>query len=317
MKKLIIFFAIFLFADEKLIISQFQNLKPFYYKNQFVNLKLKSIVAEGNLSITSNNVTIATKTDDNITYYSDINFTLNDKFPILKLTLNDGNVTYEENLTINSQIQNLNAPTNFCGVLSNDFKLKNPMLINYDDKFNILSFDIEGNGNLKDFHLGFDKEKLVPKSKTEFSYSALVPINKNNFNIVYFNLNNFKTIPLTLHIKDEKISTQTDIKPMDKSKIYIIDSLLGGVLVLFIALYWYRKKVIYMILIVLAIASLVFFNYPKPTIVLTKGEKIQILPFKNSTVFMVVGIDTKVKVLNEKNGYKKILFNNKIGWVKQ
>ncbi len=74
MKKLIIFFAIFLFADEKLIISQFQNLKPFYYKNQFVNLKLKSIVAEGNLTITSQNVTIATKTDDNITYYSDINF---------------------------------------------------------------------------------------------------------------------------------------------------------------------------------------------------------------------------------------------------
>ena len=318
MKKLLIFFAIFLFADEKLIISKFQNLKPFYYNHQFVNLKLKTIVAEGNLTIQSDkNVSIKTSTDDNITYYSDINFTLNNHFPILQLILNDKNVTYEENLTINSQIQNLNAPNHFSGVLSSDFKIKNPMLLSYDDKYNIISFDIEGNGNLYDFHLGLKNEKLISKNKNQYSYSALTPLNQNQFNIIYFDMNNFKTIKLNLHIKDETISTQTDIKPMNKSKIYIIDSLLGVVLVLFIILYWYRKKIIYIILIVLVILSLVFFNYPKPTIILHSGDKIHILPFENSTVFMVVGMDTKVKVLNEKNGYKKIEFNNKIGWVKQ
>jgi hypothetical protein len=43
---------------------------------------------------------------------------------------------------------------------------------------------------------------------------------------------------------------------------------------------------------------------------------VHILPFKNSTVFLVVQSPKKVKVINKRDGYKEILFNNKIGWIK-
>jgi hypothetical protein len=66
----------------------------------------------------------------------------------------------------------------------------------------------------------------------------------------------------------------------------------------------------------LSIGSLVFLNWPKQEIFLKKGEKVHILPFKNSTVFLVVKTQTKVKVINKVDGYKEILFQNKVGWVK-
>jgi len=46
------FFLVSLYANEKLIIAKIENLKPYYYNNQIVNLKLKIITAtDGNLSI--------------------------------------------------------------------------------------------------------------------------------------------------------------------------------------------------------------------------------------------------------------------------
>ena len=83
MKKIVfLLFAVFLFADEHLILSNFQNLKKIYYNHQIVHLNLKTLSAQnGNIIIKSSYpVNIKTTTDDNVSYNSEIIFELNNTF---------------------------------------------------------------------------------------------------------------------------------------------------------------------------------------------------------------------------------------------
>jgi len=326
MKKIIfLFFIVFAFADEHLILSKFQNLQEFYYNNQIVHLKLKTISAQnGDILISSNYpIEVNTSTDDNITYFSNISFELNNTFPEFNVSLKNNGIKLDEiSININSKIRNLTPPNNFCGILAKDVNITNPILSDYNSDKNILYFDVSfKDANVKDFI--FDKKvdftlKDKNGSNSIYSYSALVPKNQNIFIINYFNIanNKYEKIPLNVKLNDEKVSTQVDLNPVNKTRIYIINAILGALILLWLLLYYYRKKTIYIILIILAISCLIFLNWPKPEIILEKGKQIHILPFNNSTVFLVIGIPTKVKVLDEKNGYKEILFNNKIGWVK-
>jgi len=322
-------FVILLFAQEKLIIMHFEGLNPYYYKHQIVHLTLKSITGENGifrLNSDQNNTLITTSTDDNITYISHISFQLQNKFPTFFATLQDENSTIldEENITPNSSIETLNPPNNFCGVLANELNISQQVLSPYDDKNNIIYWTISSqNGNLNDFNITSLKEAklyFVEKNNTyeKYSYSALVPKNKREFDIAYFNLkdNTYKNIKFDVKLRNESVSTQTDIKPINKTNLQLINVALIVILLIYLVLFIYKRKISYIILIILIGLSLWFLNKPKQTIILTQGTKIQILPFKNSTVFMVIGIDTKVTVLNKKDGYLKIKFNNHIGWVK-
>jgi len=326
MKKLIfLFFAVFAFANEHLILSKFQNINKFYYNHQIVHLTLKTISAQkGNIVIKSNYpIEVNTTTNDNITYFSNISFELNNTFPEFNVSLENNGVTLDEiGINVNSEIRNLTPPKNFCGVLAKEINITHPALSDYNEDTNILYFDVSfKDANDKEFT--FNKKvdfSLKDKNSTTslYSYSALVPKNQNSFVISYFNTltNKYEKIPINVRLDNEQVSTQTDLNPVNKTKIYIIDGVLGSLILLWLLLYYYRRKIFYLVLIVLTIASLIFLNWPKPEITLHVGEKVHILPFNNSTVFVIIAIPTKVKVLNERNGYKQIELNNKIGWVK-
>jgi hypothetical protein len=326
MKKIIILFLfIFSFANEHLILSKFQDIQQFYYNHQIVHLKLKTISAQnGDIVVSSDYpIEVNTSTDDNITYFSNISFELNNTFPEFNVFLENNGINLDEiNININSKIRNLTPPKNFCGVLAKEVKVKNPVLSDYNSSDNILYFDISFNdANTNDF-VFYKKVDFTLKDKNGsnsiYSYSAIVPKTKNSFLINYFNIldNRYENIPINVKLSNEKVSTQVDLNPINKTRIYIINAILGGVVLLWLLLYYYKRKLIYIILIILAIIPIIFLNWPKQEIILEKGEKVHILPFRNSTVFMVLTTPTKVKVINKKNGYKEILFNNKIGWVK-
>ena len=324
MRIILIFLAVFLFANEKLLIAKFSNLKPYYYNNQIVELHLNIISAkDGKIELFDDYNRSYEVRDDN-GYFSDIIFKLEDKFPIFTIKLSEENKTLDKiDLRIDSQIKYLHPPKGFCGVLAKDIKITDMILANYDENSNIVYWTITTkNGNTEDFKLGLKNERLYfldkNNSYSSYSYSAIVPINKRNFKFNYFNLEKEKYIPMSFSIKlkNETISTQTDIKPMTKSNIYLIDTLLGIITLLWIVLFIYRRKIIYIILIIISILILLFFNFPKKEIILQEGTQLHVLPFKQSTIFLVLGMDTKVKVLKEKNGYKKIEFNKYIGWIK-
>jgi hypothetical protein len=326
MKKIIFFFLfIFVFADEHLILSKFQDIQEFYYNHQIVHLKLKTISAQnGNIVVQSNYpIEINTSTDDNITYFSDISFELNNTFPEFNVSLENNGIKLDEiNINVNSEIRNLTPPKNFSGILAKKVNVTHTVLSDYNSSDNILYFDILfDDANINDFNF-YKKVDFALKDKNNttliYSYSAIVPKNKNSFVVNYFNIidNKYENIPINVQLSDEKVSTQVDLNPVNKTRVYIINAILGGLILLWALLYFYKRKLIYIILILLSIGSLVFLNWPKQEIFLKKGEKVHILPFKNSTVFLVVKTQTKVKVINKVDGYKEILFQNKVGWVK-
>ena len=318
----------YIFGDERVLISHFENPKQTYFNNQIIHLKLKTITAEnGNISIVSDSpiLEINSIKEDNSTYLSTITFQLKDRrFPIFTIYFNDENNSKigEEKISLNSKIEVLNPPKNFSNILAKNMEVKNPVLSDYDENNNILYFNVLFNdANSRDFKfnkiLDFD---LIEGNKTEenFRYSAIVPKQETDFKIIYFNTidGEYKTIFFSTKLKDETISTQTDIKPIVTTQIYLIDAVLIGLILLWILLYYYKRKWIYIILILLAIGSLIFFNLPKKEITLKTGKQIHILPFEQSTIFMTTEIPTKVTVLNRKGEYIKIEINNKIGWVK-
>jgi len=330
MKILFPFFLVitYLFGNEKLLISHFENQKTIYYNYQIIHLKLKTITAEnGNISIVSDSPIkkIKIEKEDNSTYLSTITFQLKNRFPIFTIYFSDENQTIkgEETIYFNSKIENLNPPTHFCNILAKNMTIQTPVLSDYDTNSNILYFNVLfKDANSRDFKfnkiLDFD---IIETNQTDenFRYSAIVPKEQTDFKVVYFNTmqGEYKTIFFSTKLKDETISTQTDIKPIATTQLYLINGVLVGLILLWLLLYYYKRKWVYILLIILAIGSLVFFNMPKKEIILETGENIHILPFEQSIIFMKTEIPTKVIVLKKKNGYLKIEINNKIGWVKE
>ncbi|NPA54879.1 MAG: protein BatD [Epsilonproteobacteria bacterium] len=320
---LVLLFATFLFANEKLLMANFTDLKPYYYNHQIVNLHLKIIAAKnGILNLTD---------DMNRTYpvnnhVGNIVFELNNTFPHLHLTLQDTNQTIldELNITIASKIKQLYPPKNFCGVIAKDIIISDKVLTNYDNNSNIVYWTIKTIlGNAHDFTLHQQNEKMYFLDKNDtsssYSYSAIVPRDKRDFDITYFDLDSekYKTITIHIKLKNEKISTQTDIKPISKSNILILNTILGILILLWAFLFYKKGKITYIISILIAFAILVILNFPKKEITLPQGQQVHILPFDNSTVFFVAPKEMKAKVLKTRNGYKKIEFANQyIGWIK-
>jgi hypothetical protein len=308
------FFLVSLYANEKLIIAKIENLKPYYYNNQIVNLKLKIITAtDGNLSI---------KDEYNRTYnYPNITFQLKDKFPTFTIEIKkDNRLLDKTELKIDSKIKKLYPPKNFTNIIAHKFIIEDKILTNYNQVFNIIYLNLYSDGNIKDFTLHLPNEKISASENGKFyTYSAFIPIDKNQIKLSYFDLNEerYKTIKFKLAQKKEEVSTQTDIKPMKKSYVFAINSFLITLLVVISALYYYRRKKIYLFFIVITIISIIFFNLPKKTITLNEGTKIHILPFKNSTIFMVIETKTEAKILNQTKNFYKIEFYDRIGWVEK
>ena len=324
MRIILLFFILMidLFGKEQLIIANFENLNSYYYNNQIVHFKLKILTGvNGNLSLKDDINRSYSIQDMNGTYISNIVFQLKDRFPTFIIDLNNSGVLEELNITPKSKVKILHSPKNFCGVLGSKLTITDMMLTNYDKHYNILYFNLSSDGNIKDFKLNFTDEKLfqnIENNSSIYGYSALVPLNQTDFNIKYFDLKSerYKTISFSLSLKNDTVSTQTDIRPMAKSNILIIDSVLAVIMILWAVLFYYRRKKIYIILILLVVLSLVFLNLPKKEIYLQEGTKIHILPFEKSTIFLVLEIGEKVKILDIQNGYKKIELHKHIGWVK-
>jgi hypothetical protein len=325
MRIILLFLATFLFANERYLIAKFEDLKPYYYNHQIVHLKLKIISAkDGNISVVDDRNRTYDVTKDGFSYISNINFELNNTFPIFNVYLKENNVTLDSlELQVLSKVKQLYPPKKFCGIIAKDLKIKDKIMVNYDNTHNIVYWTVityDGVGSR--FKLNLQEEKLYFSDKNNtadiYNYSAIVPIDKKDFSFSYFNVDKNKYQAIKFHIepKNETISTQTDIKPMAKTNLYIINISLGVLLVIWLLLFIYRRKIFYIILMIIVIAILVVINLPKKEIILPKGTKIHILPFKGSTIFMVLPHDKKVQVLLNKNGYKKIEINKHIGWVK-
>ncbi len=317
MKKIFLLILPFLLFAE---IIKYNNLQKNYFSNQIVNLKGK-IILQKDINITAiptKNVEInLTKTNPYI-YKFEIRFQATpDEHKIVLI----GQKFYKEiNLNNIIHIKPITTPENFCGVYADKLNIFNPISSKYDKNKNIISFTIKcKNCNIKNFKIDGYDQNLTILSDGEASFYVLLPKNIKKIHFYYYDLNHSKfnkiTIPLVL--KQETISTQTNINP-EGSKIFTpINILLLVIVAFFLIIFLVYQKIWILIFPFLIIAYLVYSFLPKGSIELPKNTKVQILPTPQSTVIYVTQRPTQVEILMKRDGYIKVKIDNKTGWVKK
>jgi len=315
MKFFIIFIASFLLANN--LIITYPNLKKEYYKNQIINLTIKVITPK------EVNITAFTNVK------SEINITNNKFTHIIHLSYKDqnnsklfivGNEIYKEiNLSSLYTIKDLPKIENFCKVLADKLEVTNIIASKFNSNYNLLSFSIKGkNANLEDFSINLKDENLSLISLNEASFLGLVDKNKTKISFYYFNLLNetFNKITIPINIKEETISTQTDINPTQNTFFTPINILALSIIAFLIVVFLIYQKIWLIFPPLILAAILVYNNLPKGEIYLPYNTKVYILPTKNSTIFYITPIGKKAKILKKLKNYTKIKIDNKIGWVR-
>jgi hypothetical protein len=303
-------FILNLFAND--LIITYPNLKKSYYLNQIINLKIKIITPkELNFSLNHGEINI---TKQPLLYLINLKFK-NDLNNTIFIISNDFNKTINLNsLYKTKQIENT---PNFCNVFADNLKILNPISTLTGNKI-LLSFTINTkNANLEDFSLNKD-ENLTLINKNLATYYTYLPKFSKKFTFYYFDTidENFKKIEIPILLKEETISTQTDINPEEKNFFTPFHILILSIIAFFLIIFLIYQRIFILIIPIFLSVYLVLQILPKGEKILKRNSAVRILPTENSTIFYRPVFDTKVKILNKTKNYTKIKIDKKIGWVK-
>ena len=251
---------------------------------------------------------------------------INAKLPSLTLNI------YQDSIKIDSgileaktpSIIKLNGTKHFSRVIAKSLKIKKYKTTQFDDKSYIIVLEIEAEeANLNDFKLKWVTRDGIDSSSSNLPYFkifyyAIIPDFTKEFIFTYFDrdTNKFEKITIPIVVTDDKISTQIDLNPAQSSLQIYKDSVYGIIALILIILFIRRRKMSYIIFLVLLVA---FFIYDKNlfnSIKIDKGSQIKILPTKKSTIFYTTNRTLYAQKLDQKDNYIKILLpNGKIGWI--
>jgi len=311
MRLIILFFPLFLFSNS---IIKYLNLKHFYYENQIAVLKIKVISNENNLSFFSPNLNIEVNKTTPYIYLLNVKFKA-DKNSSKNIFI----LPTKEIINLNKiiKLKKLSSiPSNFSHIFADNLKILNPISTIIDNKI-MLSFTIKAtNANLKDFNI--KDTNLTNLNQNEANYFTYLPLNTKNFTFYYFNTqkDNYQKITIPIILKENTISTQTDINPEEDKFFTPLNILILTVIAFFLIVFLIYQKIVILLIPILLGAYLIISSIPKGEKILIKNSKVRILPTQNSTVFYYPNIDTKVQILKNSHNYTKIKIDNKIGWVK-
>jgi hypothetical protein len=151
------------------------------------------------------------------------------------------------------------------------------------------------------------------------TYFVVVDKKLETFKFSYFNLqqNRFNNISIPIVVDDDKVVTQTDLKPKDQSKERIKIIVAACVVVVLLILVVWSKKYLYSIILVFPLAYIVFLSVPSKELCIKAGSDIYLLPVSNGTIFETTSGVIHLQQEGKTKGFVKIkLKNNKIGFVK-
>jgi hypothetical protein len=219
----------------------------------------------------------------------------------------------------------LNPKPDFCNIIARSFALTRYKTTTYDQEHNIVIFEATAQQTfLSDFHLnkavsqGFESLRdTIELSK--MTYFAVIDKKEENLLFSYFNTiqNNYVTLSIPIIVQEDKVTTQSDLKPQDQSKEKIKLLIAAAIITIGIIMLLWRKKYIYAIIIIVPAVYIILALMPKEQICIKKGTKIHILPLDNSTIFEVTNKRIYLtKIGSTKNFFKVELENEKIGWIK-
>jgi len=219
----------------------------------------------------------------------------------------------------------------FSNIIADKLEIKSHKTKQYTNKQLLTILEIDAvEGNLEDFKLKNVLEQGITSIDGEYPnqtaiYYAIIPLHTKKLVFDYYNAvtNKFVKIQSNVTLKNELVSTQTDLNP-NKSNILLYKKIASAFLAfLFFLIYFIKKRFLYIFLALIFLIICILYNMPNEKIVIKQGSNIYILPTSNSTVFYTTKKLQRVEVLNEKDSYIKILINKEneaketIGWIKE
>ena len=328
--------------DEQLLLLSYESAPKRVYVDQIFKIKLKTIVAVSDFDkiksffLDAKNIKVLNPNapwkwyNDNIyfnEYYVKV-LSSDAVFPRIKVgVFKSAELVASSSIKpLKSEIIELKSSAIFSHVLAEYLKVVKTKTTKFDKQSNILVMEIEGRyANLKEFKVdnaikqGIDSYS-VKLPFVKIYYYAILPKSQSEFIFSYFNtkLNSFEKIRIPVQVEEEDTSTQLELNPKE-SKLSVYKNIaLVAIAFLSLIIWFFRRKIVYILIFVVIVIYLLLFYNPFDTIILSKGTKIRILPTYNSTIFYV----TDRKIIAEKLGsvkkYIKVLLpNGKIGWIKE
>jgi len=322
------------------IFLSYEEIPDKIYVGEIFTIKVKAIIANDNFEDILSNFEDSQDIEiinpdakwqwfsDNIfynTFYIKAN-SLSAKLPSLILNIYQNSIKIDSGIleATTPSIIKLNGTKQFSGVIAKSLSIKKHKTTQFDDKSYIIVLELEGKeANLKDFSLKWVTRDGIDSSSTNLPYSkiyyyAIIPNFTKNFIFTYFNRtsNKFEKISIPIVVSDEKISTQIDLNPANSGLQIYKDGAYAFMALVLIILFIRRRKIAYIIFLILLIGLVFYDKNPLNSVKIEKGSQIKILPTKKSTIFYITNRTLYAQKLDEKDDYIKILLpNGKIGWI--
>ncbi|SFV58065.1 Putative periplasmic protein [hydrothermal vent metagenome] len=219
----------------------------------------------------------------------------------------------------------LNPKEDFCNIIAKDFRIKYYKTTAYDDAHNIVVFIANAkNTLLKEFHLQNVYKQGVESlsdsiESSQMTYYVVIDKKIENLHFSYFNTlkNSYITLNIPIIVDDDRVTTQSDLKPKDNSKKEIKMLIAAAIILVGVVLLLWRERLVYILLIILPGIYVIYLIIPPKQVCIKEGSKIRILPLQNSTVFEVTQKKLQLDKIGVSREFIKVeLPDNKIGWVK-
>lgn len=217
----------------------------------------------------------------------------------------------------------LKGNEHFSGIVAQELQLNNHKCTTYDNHTNLIVLEMGARyANLGDINLsryanqGIETlEQSWPESSIIFF--SVIPKNLPYLQLEYFSLPKKEFIPLRIPniIEDDKISTQSDLRPKQTYQLYKIGLLLL-LMVAALLLYFFKRRLWYLIIAFAATIALAYLVLPQKELRIKEGSAIHLLPTPQSTVFFITAYDMHAVEMMQRGDYYKVLLpNDKIGWI--
>lgn len=244
--------------------------------------------------------------------------------PTIKVNVNTKEGAVSETLTGHTgRAIKLDRKGSYAQVVAESLEILDTKITNYDANHNLAVLQLRSKmGNLFDFHLsayakqGIESKSGNYKEATAFYY-VIVPKEQNVISFDYFNtqVEKYQTLQVQNIAVEDRVSTQSDIKPKNNYQFFQI-SLMVFFALLFFGLYLYKRKMIFIVLLVLALAFLLYFVTLKTSVTLKSNVALRIQPTFNSTIVLMTHTEQKAEILGKRNNYYKVILEDEhIGWV--
>ena len=216
----------------------------------------------------------------------------------------------------------------FSNIIADDLEVMTVKTKQYTNNILHTTINIKAiNSNLEDFKLNeyLDEQQGINSlsdihPEQNLYYYVMIPSHTKEIKFNYYNANSkdFVMINIPIILDEELVSTQTELNPYNSS-ILIYKQVFSGVLLLIsILLFVFTRNNIYLIFITIFIIVLAYLFIPNQKVLVNKGISVYILPTNNSTIFKKLERKNVVEIVNEKNDFIKVLFDNEsIGWIKK